>query len=745
MTEGMPISPSDRAPGPFRSLRLNNFVARHPDRLPLLQALTFTHMPAFVDREWVLRRSDLLIEDWSLGYDDRFMAGHVWMLTDWPEECTMEPVHYAEVVAQALRLAGGARKLGQIHYDLGSGSEEPSAPRRGPFGSWLDGIRRTLPGATTPGEVVRRLIAAGQSEDARDFALIEGLFLRSNDHRLDGLVEAVAAGGPELASVATALGEWRRFAIATASLLDLHVPRAVEKAGGDVHSAATAVLDDHAGQDNPIANLLDDVEGEHGEPRYLEEHRKDIETGMQGFSETGPEVAVPSFVDAVWLSKRMGLSGSVRGAINARRDVVERFSSVGRVQVPPRIDPPSILAMALEGLRQPFLLTALNLDVLSQDKKNRGRWDTSLFRPFYKEVASLLKGETEKTGGTPDGFQDMDLLKVLVDKGHIEAAKGFCVLRGAELYDEGFAWLLKDRPEYDEVAAFLLSRRRLKAWSDLVGTPGLSERYRRLMGYGRAPSAAEPPPPLVIEAHPSGDLGPSADHRVFVIELPLVDRDDPSLATEADTPAAKPSFRYNAAAGAAASWSATLAAAARCLTETQDGEPDLAATLKLKRLIEEAELHAREWAAAKTHAERVETAALALRQAIVALAGACGSPDVLPDLPEDAARWTNDPERFVRISLAALAAVEEATEIARRVSAATDRMVVTKAARMAQLAAEVAAEGARLDDALGRISKMVRILAGDDDGDPDVAVVPPAGGHVATPAAASSERSRLVH
>jgi hypothetical protein len=700
--------------GPFRSLRLNNFVARHPDRLPLLQAMTFAHMPAFVDRDWVLRRTDLVLEDLGVGYDHRFMAGHLSLLTDWPEECTMDPVHYAEVAAQALRLLGGARKLGNFHYDLGCGSDDPSAPRRGPFGPWLDGIQRPLPAARSPADVVVALLGAGRHEDARDFALLEGLFLHSKDHRLDGILQACLAGGETLSSVATALVEWRSFAAASAALLERHVPKAVEKAGGDVHSAAAAVLEDFSIVEHPLTDLLLDIEGEHGAPRYIEDHRKDVGKGDLASATIAPEVVLPSFVDASWLSKRLGLSGSVCGRINARRDVVERFSSVGTVHMPPKLDGPSVAAIALEGLRQPFLLTALNLDVLPQDRTGRGRWDVSLFRPFYKELTALLKGEPVKTVGSMEGFDDVDVLTALVAKGHVETAKTFCILRGSELYDEGFDHVLKKRPEFDEVRAFLRSRRRLKAWSDLMGAPGLSEGYRRIMGYGREPSAAKPPPALVIEAHPDGHLGPRLEHRVSLVSIPLISTAEQVGETPSTAAAAPPAIKEDPVAAAAASWSFTMAVAKRFVEDVMDFEPSREATVQLRRLLAEADMHARTWAAAKKQVRRVRPDALALRQSVVDLCGICGSSDLLADLPDDVAGWIEDPGRFVRISGAAGAAVEEAVGIAGRLSDATNQMVVSKAAAMARLAADIATEGARLEDALARISRMLRALGGED-------------------------------
>lgn len=719
MIEGTANASAGASAQPFRSLRLDNFVARHPDRLPLLQAMTFAHMPAFVDRDWVLRRSDLALEDLGLGAEHRFMAGHVSILTDWPEECTMGPPHYAEVVAQALRILGGPRKLGQIHFDLGCGSDDPSAPRRGPFGSWLDEVRRTLPAARTPADIVAALVAAGRHEDARDFALIEGLFLRSNAHGLDGVVQACLAGGEPLSIVATALAEWRSFAASAAVLLDRHAPKALEKAGGDVHTAAVAVLEDFATTEHPLTDVLSDIDGEHGDPRYLEDHRADVGTGDLASPGIVPEVALPSFVDAAWLSKRLGLSGSVCGMVNARRDVVERFSSVGTVHMPPRLTGLSVAAIALEGLRQPFLLTALNLDVLPQNRAGRGRWDASLFRPFYKGLAPLLKGGTAKAGGSMDGFDDMDVLTALVANDHVEAAKAFCVLRGSELYDEGFDHVLDKRPEYDEVRAFLRSRRRLKAWSDLLGAPGLSERYRRSMGYGREPSAAVPPPALVIEAHSDGRLGPRLEHRVSVVGIPLIRADEQVAETPSATAAAPLAFKEDPVAAAAASWRFTMEVAKRFVEDVMDSDPSREVTVQLRRLLAEADVHARTWAAAKKQVRRVRPDALLLRQSVVDLCEICGSSDLLADLPDDVAGWIEDPGKFVRISGAAGAAVVEAFEIAGRISDATDRMVASKAAGMARHAADVATEGARLEGALAGISRMLRALAGRDADHPE--------------------------
>ena len=447
----------NRAGGPL-SERLQRFVERHPDREEFVRRLYVDTVPGFVTPEWV--RKHISVTPSFLRKLDP-----IWREVDltapfyeWPDKGAPTLEEFCEVVSDLFRVAPGI-----LYLAVRSHKARQKLGRRGIFDRWISGIvslsrSRKWPSRPNgpPASVVQSmkvLTRAGRWEDLRSLVVIEAAHGRFTD---PAFLEAIEQIGQPL--VDELIPYVRR-------LISFHDE---EFSGG--RDEQFAVM----GQDGAGGASVNDDEDEEARPGNWFDG---VDEGSM--NEDAPvSIAVPSFVDRIWLKDKVSLSGAVKSQLHQGRETIRRFAESAKYWPESKPDGDVIIDLLLKGFEMPFVYTAVAHLVIGKDNANPR--DGSIFRPFYRKIDAILKPMVktikERTGAEDVGsLSDLHVLECLLMEQQTDLARDFCVLRGAELLDENLLPVITHEPGFEEVADFLRSRRAHKAWLALDENPLVKE------------------------------------------------------------------------------------------------------------------------------------------------------------------------------------------------------------------------------------------------------------------------------
>ncbi|MFC6047210.1 hypothetical protein ACFPYM_05115, partial [Methylobacterium hispanicum] len=500
------------------SERLRNYLARHPGSLPVIEASVYRHLPATVDLEWVRSKLTPSMPTHAAAHAERARSQNVVAFTDWPDTHEVSLDDVALVHLQAMRMPLGLFQLSRAYVRKLS---DPTTLHAG-FRDW---IRKTvaLAGFGHDGllevdedQVLRALIDKGENRRARDFAILATIG-SSPEVEVAPLCE-------EFGDVLGLREHWdhhAKFLLRFAATC--HEQAFVHDASppaGKVEELVYAIC--RHDQPGPYAFLVFDMDNEGYPPIYQSEGGGEADDGR-------PTVPVPTYVDGAWLRERLALSGAIRSQLHRSRELLAVFAPAGwwPSEKPSGVE---IEGRLLAALSMPHVLAVINYEILARSPAECGAWESSPFRTFYRKIAALLRSyvaDGVSPDGSADGVADRAALAVLIEFGHIDLAREFAVLRGAELFDEDFVSLMEGRDEFEEEVAFLKARRQLKAWTDrrvrietLDGIRRLSNREIQAFG----PDA----PPSTRRRHPQAPASSPRrkhrpQHRVEIMDLPTAD------------------------------------------------------------------------------------------------------------------------------------------------------------------------------------------------------------------------------
>lgn len=666
------------------SERSRNFLARHPDALAVLDAVTYRHLPDFMDFDWVRAKLDVDAADPRAAHEMRRYCRNVVALTDWPDTPEITTGDMALVHLQALALPLGLHQLSSAYNRI---YLEPATLFAG-FQGWMKQTVRLagkkyddfdLLDDCIP-EILQTLLDMGEADRARDLAALVIMSVKSRaslramgdrfEDRIPGLVDHVEAYREFLRRFAATVGGTKPYDPVVADDLELN----------DKIEDTTLALTARRAQDL-FLQVVYDIDNDGFRPIY-EVAGADAADGER------PAVPLPSFVEREWLKDRLALSGAVRSQLHQGRDHFAPFAPAG--WWPPEKPTTEVIAgRLLEALSLPHVLTLANCEVLPRDNGDRGGWDASPFKPFYRKIAAILRGGDKDAGpvdGEANGDADIDALDELVSLGHVDLAREFAVLRGAELFDEDFVPLLEDEEDFAEVVAFLKARRRLKVWSDRRTPRGKLDAFRRLAD-------------CEIQT-PSPNAPPCTRHRLENAPATTTERKRTryyeSQNMEATTVAnvQAPAAMLDVAEASREAWTAGLQAVAVRAQELAALDPDVVGLSGLRACLAAAEAAARAWE--ETRPKRVDAAPYVerlrgVRADLARMIEDAGSDHVAAEVPTVATIGPDDVEDIGRAVDTAAGDVQDALETEGHVGDLNTAMSAeTRLVRKAAIGAEIA-------------------------------------------------------
>lgn len=716
------------------SERARNFLARHPDALSILDVVTYRHLPAFVDLAWVKAKLDVAAADAAAAHTVRGICRNVVSLTDWPDTPELTADDMAVVHLQAMRLPLGLHRLSQawnrgyVEVQL-----DPAAQFAG-FQAWIEETVR-LAGGTVDEfdlcdhcvpEILQGLLDKDERDRARDLAVLAVMSIMTRTG-LQAVSDRFGGRIPGLAEHVAAYREFlRRFAATLGGTKPYDPAKADEIERDDIENVVLEINADLVR--NLFARVVRDIDNDGLRPVYEME-------GADAVDGERPAVPLPSFVGREWLKDRLALSGAVRSQLHQGRDQFAPFAPAG--WWPPEKPATDVIAdRLLEALSLPHVLTVANCAVLPRADEELGTWDTSPFRPFYRKIAAVLRGGGKDAGsayGDANGMADVRALDKLVGLGHVDLAREFAVLRGAELYDEDFLPLLRDREEdYAEVVAFLEARRRLKAWSDRRTPCGKLDAFRRLADCEIQTSSPNAPP-CTRRRHPQAPRTWSFGRRNRHQEENMASAEAiPNILPDATEPA-RPQV---ALAAPRAGWEKCLSDVSIHALALASADPDATAIAELRALLDGAEAAALEWEAARP--KRVDATPYVerlrgVRADLARMIEDAGSEHVAAEVPPVATIGPDDVEDVGQAVDAAAGDVQAALEAEIHVGGLNTAMgaetrLVRKAAFGAEIAAAVGVLLERIDTGVRSLDAAATLLSASGSED----AVPPQTTVVAT-------------
>lgn len=682
--------------------RLRNFLARHPAALAVIDASVYRHLPDFVDLDWVKSK---LVQDMAPhaeAHRARSGARNIVALTDWPDtpEVTLDDM--ALVHVQAMRLPNGLHHLSAA-YGI-------AFPYGGSFRDWirqtlaLAGFGRDALDEDEVGyeQIVHALLDKGEELRARDFAFVATI--------------GTDPGPPPTALIegfGDVLGlreHWARHAeflmrfAVTWGGAETVDPAAPELAADRAHDRIHAICRHR--KPGPFTFLVGDIDNEGFPPLYETEGAAHVDGDR-------PSVPVPSFVDKAWLKERLALSGAIRSQLHRERERFAAYAPAGWWP-PEKPTGAEIETRLLEALSLPHILALVNCEILPRGTGDCGFWEASPFRTYYKKIAAVLRSCLEDEvapDGSPNGTADRAALAVLIEFGHVDLAREFAVLRGAELFDEDFVSLLEGQAGFDEVVAFLKARRNLKAWSDRRTPRGSLDSYRRLSDCELQAHSPDAPPCSRLRHQGA----PATQHRRK--------RRSTSESKQMDLYAADLAPLAGALRGVAdaspEAWTAALGELSTRALALATGEPDLAALAGLRAHIEAAEAAAKAWDEAKP--KRVDATPYVerlrgVRADLVRMIEDAGSEQVAAEVPPVATIGPDDVEDVGQAVDAAAGDVLAALEAEGHVGGLNTAMaaevrLVRKAAIGAEIATAVGVLLERIDTGVRSLGAAATLLS----------------------------------
>lgn len=454
------------------SERLRDFLARHPECRSFVDASIQRDLPSFIDLEWVKARLNIGDADLQNLHRMRYTCAMVVAMTDWPDTKEITFDEMALVHLQAMRLPAG-------HYLLSKTYEAASRQPQSLFGGFSKYFESLLAKTRSFGSTpetrmvgVRRLAESGNMVETLDYAYFASIPSGEGSRYTGDPDELPDSCRTEVSTIIERRKVFMdRFVASCGGEFEKDLDVRAELTPDQFITRISNLI--HGQPDCAFSDFLEDLDNEGRLPSFLVDDPAPPER---------PTVRLPSFVTREWLRQHLGLSAAVRSQIHRGRDLILRYADTEAFWPASKPGTDEITDRLFAALSMPHVLTQVNLNVLAREGERAGSWDASPFKIFYKKIAGITRNVVPTPQGIengPNGTYDFMILEHLLEDGHIDLAREFCVLRGSELYDEDFLGVVAAIQGFEEVAAFLFDRRQLKAWWDGAHPDLVQPRFRR--------------------------------------------------------------------------------------------------------------------------------------------------------------------------------------------------------------------------------------------------------------------------